>query len=151
MTPSLKMEKIPFSPIRKVFGEVEKLKAQGKEIISLGIGEPDFDTPSHISDAMIEATRNGATHYTANKGIVELREAIIDKLKVDNNLEYDLEEIICTVGVAEGVYIALSAFLDLGDEVLVPDPSWLNYSHVPRLNGAEPILYPLVAEDNFKI
>lgn len=151
MTPSLKMEKIPFSAIRKVFGEVEKLRAQGKEIISLGIGEPDFDTPAHICEAMIEATRKGATHYTTNKGIVELREAIVEKLKVDNNLEYDIEEIICTVGVAEGVYIALSAFLDPGDEVLVPDPSWLNYSHVPRLNGAEPILYPLVAEHNFEI
>lgn len=151
MTPSLKMEKIPFSAIRKVFGEVEKLRAQGKEIISLGIGEPDFDTPAHICEAMIEATRKGATHYTTNKGIVELREAIVEKLKVDNNLEYNIEEIICTVGVAEGVYIALSAFLDPGDEVLVPDPSWLNYSHVPRLNGAEPILYPLVAEHNFEI
>lgn len=148
---STKMDSIPFSAIRKVFGEVEKLRAQGKDIISLGIGEPDFDTPTHISDAMVEATRNGATHYTANKGIVELREAIVEKLKVENNIEYDIEEIICTVGVAEAVYVVLSAFLDPGDEILVPDPSWLNYSHVPRLNGAEPILYPLVAENNFEI
>jgi len=148
---SSKMDNIPFSAIRKVFGEVEKLKAQGKNIITLGIGEPDFDTPTHISDAMIEATRNGATHYTANKGIVELREAIVEKLKIENKIEYDVEEIVCTVGVAEAVYVALSAFLDPGDEVLVPDPSWLNYSHVPRLNGAEPILYPLAAENNFEI
>lgn len=148
---SSKMDNIPFSAIRKVFGEVEKLRAQGRDIISLGIGEPDFDTPTHISDAMIEATRNGATHYTANKGIVELREAIVEKLKVENNIEYDIEEIICTVGVAEAVYVALSAFLDPSDEILVPDPSWLNYSHVPRLNCAEPILYPLVAENNFEI
>ena len=148
---SSKMDSIPFSAIRKVFGEVEKLRAQGKEIISLGIGEPDFDTPTHISDAMIEATRKGATHYTANKGIVELREAITEKLRVENYVEYDIEEIICTVGVSEAVYLALSAFLDPGDEILVPDPSWLNYSHVPRLNGAEPILYPLVAENNFEI
>ncbi len=151
MKPALKMEKIPFSPIRKVFGEVERLQAEGREIISLGIGEPDFGTPAHICEAMIEATRKGATHYTPNKGIVALREAIIEKLRVDNGLTYGLEEIICTVGVAEGVYVALSAFLDPGDEVLVPDPSWLNYSHVPRLNGAEPIMYPLIAEDNFSI
>lgn len=148
---SNKMDLIPFSPIRKIFGEVEKLRSQGIEVISLGIGEPDFDTPAHICEAMIDATRNGATHYTANKGIVPLREAIVDKLRIDNGLEYDIEEIICTVGVSEGVYVALSAFLNAGDEVLVPDPSWLNYSHVPRLNGAEPILYPLVAEDDFRI
>lgn len=148
---SKKMDSIPFSPIRKVFGEVQRLRAEGKEVISLGIGEPDFDTPVHICEAMTEAVKNGATHYTANKGIVELREAIQEKLKVDNDLEYDLEEIICTVGVSEGVFVSLSAFLDEGDEVLVPDPSWLNYSHVPRLNGAEPVYYPLVKENEFEI
>lgn len=148
---SVKMDSIPFSAIRKIFAEVEKLRAEGKEVISLGIGEPDFDTPAHISEAMVEATRKGATHYTANKGIEELREAIVEKLKTDNNIEYDIEEIICTVGVAEGVYVALSAFLDPGDEVLVPDPSWLNYSHVPKLNGAVSVLYPLAAEKDFQI
>lgn len=148
---SKKLDSIPFSPIRKIFDEVTKLKAQGKEIISLGIGEPDFDSSEHINEAMFEATRKGATHYTANKGIVELRQAIIDKLKKDNGLEYNLEEIICTVGVAEGVYITLSAFLDPGDEILVPDPSWVNYAHVPTLNGAVPVLYPLTADNNFQI
>ncbi len=148
---AFKTESIPFSPIRKIFGEVTKLRAEGKEIISLGIGEPDFDTPAHICEAMYEATKQGATHYTPNKGIEELREAIVEKLKIDNGLEYDLEEIICTVGVGEGVFVALSAFLDPGDEVLVPDPSWLNYSHVPRLNDAVPVLYPLVSENNFQI
>lgn len=148
---SAKTDSIPFSPIRKLFGEVEKLKAEGKEVISLGIGEPDFDTPAHISEAMFEATKKGATHYTANKGIEELREAIAEKLKKDNAVQYDIEEIICTVGVAEGVFVALSAFLDPGDEVLVPDPSWLNYSHIPTLNGAVPVLYPLVAENEFQI
>ncbi len=148
---SVKTNNIPFSPIRKIFGEVVKLREAGKEVISLGIGEPDFDTPIHISEAMFEATKNGATHYTPNKGIEELRQAIVEKLKNDNDLKYDIEEIICTVGVGEGVFVALSAFLDSGDEVLVPDPSWLNYSHVPRLNGAEPVLYPLVAENDFQI
>lgn len=148
---SAKTDCIPFSPIRKLFGEVSKLRAEGKEVISLGIGEPDFDTPTHISEAMFEATRKGATHYTANKGIDELREAIVEKLKTDNDVSYDIEEIICTVGVSEGVYVALSAFLDPGDEVLVPDPSWLNYSHVPTLNGAVSVLYPLMAENNFQI
>ncbi len=146
-----KMGKIPFSAIRNVFSEVEKLRSEGKEIISLGIGEPDFGTPEHICEAMIEATRKGATRYTPNKGIPELREAIIKKLKNDNGVSYELEEIICTVGVAEGVFVALSAFLDPGDEVLVPDPSWLNYTHVPTLNQASPIYYPLLAEKDFQI
>lgn len=148
---SKKMEEIPFSPIRKAFAEVAKLKAEGKEIISLGIGEPDFESPAHINQAMIDATNRGETHYTPNKGIEPLREAIIKKLKEDNDLEYELEEIICTVGVSQGVFVALSAYLDPGDEVLVPDPSWLNYSHVPVLNGAKPILYPLIADNDFQI
>jgi len=146
-----KMSKIPFSAIRNIFSEVERLRSEGKEVISLGIGEPDFDTPSHIVEAMIDATRSGATRYTPNKGIPQLRKAIIKKLQDDNNVSYELEEIICTVGVAEGVYVALSAFLNPGDEVLVPDPSWLNYSHVPTLNDAVAVGYPLVAEKDFQI
>lgn len=148
---AVKLDAIPFSAIRKLFAEVARLKAEGREIISLGIGEPDFDTPVHIIEAMVEATRAGQTHYAPNKGIEELRHAIVNKLKNDNGLEYDIEEIITTVGVAEGVYVALSAFLDPGDEVLVPDPSWLNYSHVPKLNGAVSVPYPLVAENDFQI
>jgi aspartate/methionine/tyrosine aminotransferase len=148
---AVRMGKIPFSAIRKVFTEVEKLRNEGKDIISLGIGEPDFGTPDHICEALIDATKRGETHYTPNKGINELREAIIRKLKNDNGLTYELEEIICTVGVAEGVFVALSAFLDPGDEVLVPDPSWLNYTHVPTLNHAVPVHYPLVADNDFQI
>lgn len=146
-----KVENIPFSPIRKIFDYVNVLKSQGKDVISLGIGEPDFDTPSHINEAMFEATKKGATHYTPNKGIIELRQAICDKLLEDNNLVYNPEEIICTVGVSEAVYVALSAFLNPGDEVLVPDPSWLNYGHVSTLNDATAVYYPLVSENNFQI
>lgn len=151
MRQSKKMEAIPFSPIRKIFAEVDKLKSEGVDVIGLGIGEPDFDTPAHITDAMVAATRNGATHYTPNKGIPELRKAICRKLKDEDTLEYDPEEIICTVGVSEGVFVSLSAFLDPGDEVLVPDPSWLNYSHVPTMNGATPVGYPLLEKNNFQI
>jgi aspartate/methionine/tyrosine aminotransferase len=146
-----KVQNIPFSPIRKMFDKVNVLKAQGKQVISLGIGEPDFDTPSHVNDAMFEATRKGATHYTPNKGILELRKAICEKLSEDNGLVYDPEEIICTAGVSEGVYIALSAFLNPGDEVLVPDPSWLNYGHVSTLNEAKTVYYSLISDNNFQI
>ncbi|SHE44278.1 aminotransferase [Tissierella praeacuta DSM 18095] len=146
-----KVENIPFSPIRKIFDQVNVLKSQGKEVISLGIGEPDFDTPTHIVEAMYEATKKGATHYTPNKGIVELRQAIADKLLEDNQLNYTPEEIICTVGVSEAVYVALSAFLNPGDEILIPDPSWLNYGHVTTLNDAKAVYYPITSDNNFQI
>lgn len=150
--PARKLSNIPFSPIRKVFAVVEQLRAEGKDVISLGIGEPDFDTPPHITEAMAEAARRGATHYTNNKGIIELRRAICEKLKKDNGLTYDPEEeIICTVGVSEGVYIALTSFLNPGDEVLVPDPAWLNYTHVPVMNEATPVPYRLSDETGFQI
>jgi aspartate/methionine/tyrosine aminotransferase len=146
-----KVADIPFSPIRKIFDQVNVLKSQGKEIISLGIGEPDFDTPSHIVEAMYEATIKGATHYTPNKGIVELRKAITDKLLADNELLYNAEEIICTAGVSEAVYVAISAFLNPCDEILIPDPAWLNYGHVTTLNDAIPVYYTLTSDNNFQI
>lgn len=146
-----KLQNIPFSPIRKIFDKVNVLKSQGIEVISLGIGEPDFNTPKHINEAMFRATNEGATHYTPNKGIVELRKAICDKLKEDNNLVYNEEEIICTVGVSEAVYIALTAFLNPGDEVLIPDPSWLNYGHVATLNDSKSVYYPLTSDNNFQV
>jgi len=146
-----KVECIPFSPIRKIFDQVNILKLSGKEVISLGIGEPDFDTPAHIIETMYGATKKGATHYTPNKGIIELRQAISDKLLQDNELVYNSDEIICTVGVSEGVYVALSAFLNPADEVLIPDPSWLNYGHVTTLNDAKSVYYPLTSDNNFQI
>ena len=148
---SRKMENVPFSSIRKVFAEVDKLKAQGKDIISLGIGEPDFNTPMHINEALAEAARRGETHYTPNKGIAQLRQAIAAKILRDAGVAYDSEEIICTVGGTEGVYVALSSFLDPGDEVLVPDPAWLNYVHVPTMNGATSVAYQLRDDNNFQI
>lgn len=146
-----KMELIPLSPIRKIFDKVNELKKQGVDVISLGIGEPDFDTPQNICEAMIKATLGGKTHYTPNKGIPELRNAISQKLARDNDLHYGEEEIICTVGVSEGVYISISAFLNEGDEILIPDPAWLNYGHVANLNGGKIVRYNLKAINNFQI
>jgi aspartate/methionine/tyrosine aminotransferase len=146
-----RMEKIPVSAIRKMFAEVDRLKAEGKKVISLGVGEPDFDTPPHIVEAMIQAGLRGEHHYTANKGIVELRRAICKKLKEDNGLEYDVEEIICTVGVSEAIYASMTALLDPGDEILVPNPAWVNYTHVPVMAGATPVHYTLRQENDFQV
>lgn len=144
-----KMDSIPFSAIRKVFDEIARLRAEGQHIISLGIGEPNFDTPDNIIQAMEAAAESGATHYTANKGILPLREEIV-KYLAQYDLHYDVEEIICTVGVAEAIFMVLGSYLDPGDEILVPDPAWLNYANVPVLNGAVAVPYVLRAENEFQ-
>lgn len=145
-----KMNKIPFSPIRRVFDEIERLRAEGKSVISLGIGEPNFDTPEHIVAAMSRAAENGETHYTPNKGILPLRQAITKYLE-QYDLHYNTEEIICTVGVAEAIFMVFEAYLDPGDEVLVPDPAWVNYANVPILKDAVSVPYVMHAENNFQV
>ena len=144
-----KMDKIPFSAIRRVFDEVDRLRTQGKDIISLGIGEPNFDTPENIVRAMEKAAEDGATHYTANKGILPLRRAIAEYL-ARYGLRYGEEEIICTVGVAEAIFMVFGAFLEPGDEVLVPDPAWVNYANVPVLNYAKAVPYTLRMDRDFQ-
>lgn len=151
MIQSKKMGRVPISRIRKMFDEANLLRTKGRDIISLALGEPDFNTPPHITDAMVDAARSGSTHYTANKGIIELRQAICSKLLRDHNIYYNVDEIIATVGVTEGVFIALTSFLDPGDEVLIPDPAWLNYVHVPVINEAIPVAYTVSQENNFQI
>lgn len=149
ITPAKKMNKIPFSAIRKVFDEITRRREQGQDIISLGIGEPNFDTPANVVEAMTKAAENGATHYTPNKGILPLRRAIVEYLE-QYDLHYNVEEIICTVGVAEAIFMVLGAYLDPGDEILVPDPAWLNYANVPLLNYAVSIPYVLRADRNYQ-
>ena len=144
-----KMDQIPFSPIRTIFDKIARLRAEGKSVISLGIGEPNFDTPPHIVAAMARAAENGETHYTANKGILPLRRAIAKYLE-RYGLHYNEEEIICTVGVAEAIFMAFEAYLDPGDEVLVPDPAWVNYANVPVLKNAVSVPYVLRAENGFQ-
>ena len=115
------------------------------------IGRPDFDTPQVIKDAAYDSIRRGNVFYTSNYGTPELRKAIAGKLKRDNGVEYTPEEILVTIGVGEGTYAAVAAFLNPGDEVLVPDPVWLNYIHVPNFFGAVPVSYPLREENEFQI
>lgn len=142
--------KIPFSAIRKVFDEINRLRGEGKDIISLGIGEPNFDTPANIIAAMEKAAESGATHYTPNKGILPLREAIAKYLE-RYDLHYSAEEIICTVGVAEAIFAVFGGYLDPGDQVLVPDPTWVNYCYVPTIFHAEAVPYTLRWENNFQV
>ena len=144
-----RMKSIPFSGIRKVFEEVVRREKMGEKIINLNIGEPDFDTPMHIREAAKKALDDGKTHYSSNYGIPELREAIALGLSQENGLSYDpATDIIVTVGGNEAVLITMMGLLNPGDEVLIPDPCWLNYFYCVRMAGAVPISVP--TKEQFK-
>lgn len=151
MKQSVKMDMIPFSGIRKVFEAAGKLEKEGKEIINLGIGRPNFDTPEFIKDAAKKAIDDGYTYYTSNYGIEPLREAIAKKFNKDNGLNMEISDIIVAVGANQAVSIAMTAMLDPGDEVLVPNPSWLHYFYCAELCGAKTVSYPLLEENEFNV
>ena len=148
---TVRMESLPFSGIRAVMEKANRMQAEGRNIIHLELGRPDFDTPQVIKDACGKSLEKGNVFYTSNYGTPELRTAISEKLKNENKLDYSPEEILVTIGVGEGTYAAFGAFLEEGDEVLVPDPVWLNYIHVPRFFGAVPVPYLLKEEDDFQL
>lgn len=145
MKPSKKVKDINLSGIRKMFELV------GENSINLGLGEPDFDTPQHIREAAKKALDEGFTHYTVNKGIIELREAISDKLKKDNQISTSPESVIVTVGASEGLQIALNALIDVGDEVLIPDPGFVSYDAAVKLNGGKSVPIKLTEEEEFRV
>ena len=131
-----RMTRVPFSGIRKVFEEVHKRESQGQHIVNLGIGRPDFDTPLNIKEAAKKALDDGHVHYESNYRIMELRNAIADKFKRDNGLAFDPNsEILVTVGANEAVFLTMMAFINPGDEVLIPDPCWPQYSPCVALVG----------------
>ena len=145
-----RMETIPFSGIRKVFEEVTRLEQMGEKIIHLNIGRPDFDTPPHIKEAAKKALDESKVHYSSNYGIPPLRDALAQKFQRDNNLSYDpAKEMIVTVGGNEAVFITMMGLLNPGDEVLIPDPCWLNYFYCVQMAGAEPISVPAREEYDF--
>ncbi|GIO24151.1 pyridoxal phosphate-dependent aminotransferase [Oceanobacillus sp. J11TS1] len=147
---SFAMEKVPSSEIRVMFDAAKKLEAEGKKLVHMEIGRPDMDTPAHIVEAAVKALRNGEVHYASNAGILPLREAIADKYDTEHQLSYDpYKNILVTNGVAEGVYLAISALLNPGDEILIPDPVWLNYNNVPVMNFIHPVSYTLTSNNSF--
>ncbi|MGI6557631.1 MAG: pyridoxal phosphate-dependent aminotransferase [Limnochordia bacterium] len=149
---SERMAGIPPSGIRRVFEQARALEAQGKKIIHLEIGRPDFDTPAHIKEAAMAALREGKVHYTSNWGILPLREAISRSLEKELGVPYDPEgEIIITAGAAEGVLDTIMALVDPGDEVLVPDPGWVNYPAATAMAHGRPVSYSLRADNDFQI
>ncbi len=139
------------SPTIAVSMKAAELKAQGKDIISLGMGEPDFDTPENIKQAAIEAIRKGDTKYTAVDGTAALKKAIIGKFKRENNLEYKPSEITVSTGAKQVIYNALVASLNAGDEVLIQAPYWVSYPDMVLLAGGTPVIVESSADNNFKM
>ncbi len=131
------------SPTFAVDALVKELQKKGSSVINLGIGEPDFETPSHIKTAAIKAIRDGFTHYTATSGIPELKEAIVSKFKNDNQIHYQPDQIIVGSGSKPLLYCAFQVLCNPVDEVIVPTPAWSSYVEQIKLAGAKPILLPL--------
>ncbi|KMO33036.1 aspartate aminotransferase [Methylobacterium tarhaniae] len=127
------------------------LKAQGRDVISLSVGEPDFDTPEHIKQAAIEAIRRGETKYPPVSGIVPLREAIAKKFKRENGLDYKPSQTIVGTGGKQVIYNALLATLNPGDEVVIPRPYWVSYPEMVGLCGGTPVFADTTMETNFKL
>lgn len=128
-----------------------ELKAAGQDVIGLGAGEPDFDTPEHIKQAAIEAIQNGQTKYTAVDGTSELKQAIIDKLKRDNQVDYQTNEILVSNGAKHSIFNLLNAVINPGDEVIIPAPYWVSYPDMTLLAGGRSVIVQTDAEQAFKM
>ena len=151
MKVSHRAQSIKPSPTLAVSAKAAELKAAGKDIISLAAGEPDFDTPDFVKTAAIESIEEGFTKYTAVDGTPGLKNAIRNKFKQENNLDYELDQILVSVGCKHSIYNLMQAVLDPGDEVIIPAPYWVSYPDMVHLTGAEPVILKTGIEDDFKI
>ena len=145
------MAAIKPSPTGAVLALTAELRAAGRDIISLGAGEPDFDTPQHIKDAAQQAIVNGDTKYTPIDGTAELKAAIQSKFARENQLDYELSQIIASSGAKQCLFNLCMGLLGPGDEAIIPAPYWVSYPDMVRLAGAEPVTIATGIEDDFKI
>jgi aspartate aminotransferase len=137
--------------IIKMTQKTRALRGRGEDVVSLAIGEPDFDTPENIQRAAMEAMRAGLTHYSPVQGIPELREAISRKLKAENSLTYAPSEIVMTNGAKQAIANAILSLIDAGDEVIILAPYWVSYEIMVRFAGGTPIVLRAGVEENFKV
>ena len=145
------LKRIKPSPTIAVTQKARELKASGKDVIGLGAGEPDFDTPNNIKEAAIKAIKDGDTKYTAVDGTQILKEAIVNKFKRENNLDYTTDQITVGAGGKHVIYNLMMATLNKGDEVLIPAPYWVSYPDIVLLAGATPVAVECSEEQDFKI
>ena len=139
------------SQTMKITGLAKQMKAEGKDIISLSAGEPDFPTPDFVAQAGIDAIKAGFTRYTANAGIPELKKAVVNKFKRDNGIEFAPDQIIISNGGKQTLANTLLALCEEGEEVIIPAPFWVSFPEMVRLSGAEPVIVPTTLESGYKM
>ncbi len=148
---SRRVQRVKPSPTLAVTARAAKLKAEGKDIVALGAGEPDFDTPAHIAAAGVDAIRSGHTRYTNVDGINELKDAIIAKFRRDNGIEYERSQVIVSSGAKQTIYNLCMAVLDPGDEAIIPAPYWVSYPDMVLLADGLPVMPFAGASQGYKI
>ncbi len=148
---SNRVKSMAMSATIKMAQMARDLKSQGKDVISLSLGEPDFDTPEHIKAAAKQALDEGYTKYTPVPGLVELREAIVRKFKNDNDLEFDINQIVVSNGAKQCIFNLSMALLNPGDEVIIFTPYWVSYSDIVKLAGGVPVFLNSTIDDDFKV
>ena len=148
---SKRVRAIKPSPTLAVSNLASQLRAEGRDVIGLGAGEPDFDTPDHIREAAIEAIRAGDTHYTAVDGTAPLKQAIIAKFERDNGLSYQPDQVLVSCGGKQSFFNLCQALLDAGDEVVIPAPYWVSYPDIVILADATPVIVDAGIDSGFKI
>lgn len=148
---SKRVQAIQPSPTLAIDAKAKKLKEQGIDVISFGTGEPDFDTPKNIKDFAIDSINKGFTKYCPVAGTLDLKKAIINKFKTENNLEYTPEEIIVSCGAKHSLYNIFQAVFNEGDEVIIPAPYWVSYPDMAILAGAKPVIIKTEDKNSFKI
>lgn len=146
-----RVKKIESSPTLKLIAVARNLKAQGHDVIEFGAGEPDFNTPDNIKNEGINAIKNNFTAYTPNQGIMELRNGICEKLKNDNGLIYEPEQIIVSSGAKQSLFNAMMALCESGDEVIIPAPYWVTYTEVVKMADGIPVIVPTTYEAGYKM
>ncbi len=151
ITLSDRVKAVKPSPTLAITARAAEMRAPGKDIIGLGAGEPDFDTPQHIKDAAVTAIANGFTKYTAVDGTAGLKKAIIAKFKKDNGLEYTPKQILVSCGGKQSSFNLTQALLNKGDEVIIPAPYWVSYPDMVLLADGVPVIIPTTQAQNFKI
>lgn len=148
---SERVARVKPSPTMAVTAKAAELKRAGRDILGLGAGEPDFDTPEHIKAAAVEAIRAGRTKYTGVEGIPELRAAICEKFRRDNQIDYQPNQVLVSCGAKQSIYNLAMALLGPGDEVIIPAPYWVSYPDIALLADATPVIVSAGAAQNFKI
>ena len=146
---SSRVRHIPESATMKIADIAAKLRSEGQDIISFSLGEPDFETPENIKRAAKTALDRGETHYTQGSGIPELREAIAEKLKNDNNLGVSPADVLVTTGAKQAIFEAICTLIDEGDEVLLLDPAWVSYSAIVKFAGGKPVMVPVSEQEGY--